>query len=333
VRKEPNAGGVAGGVSAPAPHRQVDASVWGALLTIYVVWGSTFAAIELAVRTIPPFLTMASRHLVAGTILLVWGLVRERERIGRRQVLAATVFGGALFLGSHGLLAWSQQRIPSGVAALLVASIPLWVAVLDRLVFGRRLSRRAVLGLAVGFGGVALLVDPWGGGPIDTVGALVAVVSAASWAAGSLYARGAPLPRGPIVSAGLASLAGGVLLLLASTLRGESSGLDPAAISGESIFGVVYLIVVGSLVGLTAYVWLLKVAPISLVATYAYVNPVVAVLIGWAILDERFTLSMLLAGALIVAAVALIVSAPVPAREHGRGLLRRAGAAEIRATR
>jgi drug/metabolite transporter (DMT)-like permease len=331
--KAQNAGGVAGGVSAPAPHRHVDASVWGALFTIYVVWGSTFAAIELAVRTIPPFLTMASRHLVAGTILLVWGLLREREAVGRRQIGAAVVFGGALFVGGHGLLAWSQQRIPSGVAALLIASIPLWVAVLDRLVFGKRLSGRAVLGLALGFAGVALLVDPWGGGPIDTVGALVAVLSAACWAAGSLYARGAPLPKGPILSAGLASLAGGVLLLVGSALRGELSGLDPSAISGESIFGVVYLIVVGSLVGLTAYVWLLKVAPISLVATYAYVNPVVAVLIGWALLDESFTLTMLLAGALIVTAVVTIVRAPAPVREHGRGILRRTGAAEAGATR
>lgn len=320
-------------MSAPAEHRNVDASVWGALFTIYIVWGSTFAAIELAVRTIPPFLTMSARHLIAGSILLVWGLVRERERIGRQQILAATIFGGALFLGSHGLLAWAQQKIPSGVAALLVASIPLWVAVFDRLAFGKRLSRRAVLGLAVGFGGVALLVDPWGGGPVDTVAALGAVISAACWAAGSLYARGAPLPKGPIVSAGVASLAGGILLLVASTLRGELSGLDTAAISGESLFGVGYLIVVGSLVGLTAYVWLLKVAPISLVATYAYVNPVVAVLIGWAILDESFTATMILAGALIVTAVAMIVSAPAPEREHGRGLLRRAPAAEVRATR
>jgi drug/metabolite transporter (DMT)-like permease len=320
-------------VSQSPTGRSTDASVWGALFTIYIVWGSTFAAIELAVRTIPPFLTMASRHLVAGSILLVWGLTRERERIGRQQILAAAIFGGALFVGGHGLLAWSQQRIPSGVAALLIASIPLWVAVLDRLVFGRRLSRRAVLGLVVGFGGVALLVDPWGGGPIDTLGALVAVVSAACWAAGSLYARGAPLPRGPILSAAIASLAGGTLLLLASGLRGELSGVDSAAISGESLFGVGYLIVVGSLVGLTAYVWLLKVAPISLVATYAYVNPVVAVLIGWAILDESFTATIILAGALIVAAVAMIVSAPEPEREHGRGLLRRAPAAEVRVTR
>jgi drug/metabolite transporter (DMT)-like permease len=320
-------------VSADPAGRPADARTWGALLTIYVVWGSTFAAIDLAVRTIPPFLTMATRHLVAGALLLAWALWREREPIGRRQIVAATIFGGALFLGSHGLLAWAQQELPSGVAALIVASIPLWVAVLDRLVFGKRLSARAVAGLALGFVGVGLLVDPWGGS-VDTVAGLVALVSAALWAAGSLYSRGAPLPKGPILSAGLASLAGGILLIVASAARGELSGFDVSTVSGESAFGVLYLIVMGSLVGLTAYVWLLKVAPISLVATYAYVNPIVAVLIGWAILDEDFTALMLAAGVLIVVAVAMIVSAPAPAREHGRGLRRREpGAAGVRGAR
>jgi drug/metabolite transporter (DMT)-like permease/uncharacterized protein YjbJ (UPF0337 family) len=302
--------------------------VWAALATIYVVWGSTFAAIDLAVRTVPPFLTMSARHLVAGGLLLAWGLARSpEERIGPRQIGAAFVFGGALFLGSHGGLAWAIQRIPSGVAALVVASIPLWVAVLDRVVLGRRLSRRALVGLAIGFGGVALLADPRGGA-VDTLGVIVALASAASWAAGSLYSRTAPLPRAPVVSAGLASLAGGLLLLVAAAARGELGAVDPAAVSGESLFGVAYLVVVGSLVGLTAYVWLLRAAPISLVATYAYVNPVIAVFIGWALLGEAFTSRVLVAGAAIVAAVALIVSAPAPVREWGRGLRRRAAAAE-----
>ncbi len=303
--------------------------VYAALGTIYVVWGSTFLAIEYAVRTLPPFLTMSARHLVAGSLLFAWAYLRRpREPIGRAQILATTIFGGALFLGSHGGLAWSQTRIPSGVAALIVASIPLWIAALDRLAFGKRLSSRAVLGLLLGFAGIAALVDPFGGGPIDPVGGLVALLSAGSWAAGSLYARGARLPADPLASAGLASLAGGTLLLVASAAGGELSGLDPAAVAGESIAGVGYLIVMGSLVGLTAYVWLLRAAPISLVATYAYVNPVVAVLLGWAIVGEEVTPRVLLAGAAIVAAVALIVSAPAARRADGRGLLRRGVAAE-----
>jgi drug/metabolite transporter (DMT)-like permease len=303
--------------------------IWGALAVVYVVWGSTFAAIELAVRTIPPFMVMSARHLFAGSVLLAWGLARgPRERIGKPQLLAALIFGAALFLFSHGSLAWAQQRIPSGVAALLVASIALWVAVLDRAFFGKRLSKQAILGLALGFGGVALLVDPTGGGAIDTVGALAALFGAACWAAGSLYARGAPLPQAPLISAGLASLAGGALLAIVALVSGEVSGFDPSQVSGESLFGEVYLVVMGSFVGLTAYVWLLKAAPISLVATYAYVNPVVAVLIGWAFLDERFSPSIILAGGAIVAAVAMMVSASAPQREYGRGLLRGLGPVE-----
>ena len=299
-------------------------SVWLALATIYVAWGSTFMAITLAVHTIPPFLTMSARHLVAGAILLAWAYARgERERIGRHQIAAAAVFGGALFVGGHGLLAWSQQRIPSGVAALVAASIPLWVALFDRAVFGRRLSSRAVAGLVLGFGGVALLIAPTGSGGIDRLAALVAVLSAASWAAGSLYSRGARPPSSPVASAGVASLAGAVLLAVVAAARGEFTALDAGAVSGESLFGVGYLVVVGSLIGLSSYVWLLRVAPISLVATYAYVNPVVAVLLGWAILGETFDARILAAGTIIVAAVALIVSAPAPEREQARGLLRR----------
>ena len=298
--------------------------VWFALATIYVVWGSTFIGIALAVRTIPPLLAMSARHLAAGTLLLAWAYARgTRERIGRRQVGAALVFGSALFLGSHGGLAWAQQRIPAGVAALLVGSIPLWVAVLDRVALGQRLSRRAVVGLVIGFGGLGVLVDPFGAGPIDRIGALAALLAAASWAAGSLYSRGAPLPKAPIVSAGLASVLGGALLLVVGVARGELATLDVAAVSGESLAGVGYLIVAGSLIGLSAYVWLLRVAPISLVATYAYVNPVIAVLLGWALLDESITLRVVLAGGAIVLAVALIVSAPKPAQAFGRGLLRR----------
>ncbi len=303
--------------------------VWAALATIYVVWGSTFLAISLAVRTIPPFLAMSLRHLVAGAFLLAWGLARGgREPIGRRELLAAAIFGGALFVGGHGMLAWAQQRIPSGVAALLIGSIPLWVAVLDRVAFGRRLSSRAVAGLVVGFAGLGLLVDPFGGGPVDTLGAVVALGAAASWAAGSLYSRGAPLPQAPIVSAGLASIAGGILLGVAGAAGGEVGRLDLASVSAESLAGVGYLVVVGSLIGLSAYVWLLRVAPISLVATYAYVNPVIAVALGAAFLGETLSPRVFLAGGAIVLAVAMIVSAPAPARAHGRALIRRPATAE-----
>ena len=301
-----------------------DARVWLALITVYIVWGSTFIALAIAVRDLPPLLSMAMRHLVAGAALLAFALPRGdaegRDRIGRAQILSAFVFGGFLFLLGHGGLAWAQQTVPAGVAALLVGSIPIWMAVLDRVAFGRRLSGSAYAGFALGFVGLAFLVDPFGEGSVDRLGAVVIILSALAWAAGSLYSRGAPLPKRPLVSAGLASLAGGVLLFAGSLVTGE---LGRATFTAEALLAIGYLVVVGSLVGFTSYVWLLRVAPTSLVATYAYVNPVVAVFLGWLLLDEEITLQMATAGAAVVVAVALIVRASGNAVEPGRGLLRR----------
>jgi drug/metabolite transporter (DMT)-like permease len=297
--------------------------VWLALVTVYVVWGSTFIALAIAVRDLPPLLAMASRHLVAGTVLLAVALPRgdrESDRIGLPQVKAAFVFGGLLFLASHGGLAWAQQTVPAGVAALLVGSIPLWMALLDRVVFGRRLHASAYAGFALGFVGLAVLVDPFGEGSVDRLGALVLVASAFCWAAGSLYSRGAPLPSRPLVSAGLAAVCGGLLLLVGSLVSGE---LDDVRVTWDASLAVAYLVVVGSLIGFTAYVWLLRAAPTSLVATYAYVNPVVAVFLGWLLLDEDVTLQMVAAGVAIVVSVALIVRKSASDVERGRGLLRR----------
>jgi drug/metabolite transporter (DMT)-like permease len=296
--------------------------VWLALATIYVVWGSTFMAITIAVRDVPPLVAMGTRHVAAGVLLLAWALPRgdrAADRIGWRQLRAAFVFGGALFLCGHGGLAWAQQRIPSGAAALLIGSIPLWMALLDRVMFGKRLHLSANVGLVAGFVGLAVLVDPFGAGSIDRVGALVAVFSAFAWAAGSLYSRGAPLPRRPLVSAGLAALCGGTLLFLAAALRGE---LHNVTWTWDAFGAVAYLIVVGTLIGFSAYVWLLRNAPTSLVATYAYVNPVIAVALGAAFLGENITVQMVAAGALIVASVALIVRASGAALEPGRSLRR-----------
>lgn len=281
--------------------------VWIALATVYVVWGSTFVGLAVVVRDLPPFLAMAARHLVAGAILLALALPRaERgiDPIGGVQVVSAFVFGGLLFVGGHGALAWAQQTVPAGAAALLVGSIPLWMALLDRIVLGQRLSRASVAGLVLGFLGLAALLDPFGASSIDRIGALVILASALSWAAGSLYSRGARLPRRPLVAAGLGSLAGGVLLLVVAAVRSE---LGDARWTGEALLALGYLVVAGSLVGLTAYVWLLRAAPTSLVATYAYVNPVVAVALGFLLLGEPLTLQMVVAGIAVVASVAVIV--------------------------
>jgi drug/metabolite transporter (DMT)-like permease len=301
---------------------RVGTRVWLALATIYVVWGSTFLAVTIVVRDLPPFLSMGIRHLAAGTILLAWALprgYRARDPIGRRQIAAGFVLGGALFLAGHGGLAWAQQTVPSGVAALLIGSVPLWMAVLDRVTFGKRLHRSANLGLVIGFVGLAFLVDPFGAGSVDRLGAVVALLSAFAWAAGSLYARGAPLPGRPLVSAGLAALCGGILLVIVAGASGE---FGDARFAWEAVLAVAYLVVFGTLIGFTAYVWLLRVAPTSLVSTYAYVNPIVAVVLGWALLGEGITVQMALAAAAIVFSVALILRSSGAALERGRGLRR-----------
>jgi drug/metabolite transporter (DMT)-like permease len=297
--------------------------IWLALAIVYLAWGSTFIALAIVVRDLPPFLAMSARHLVAGGLLLAYALPRgdrAADPIGRRQVAAAFVFGGLLFLLGHGSLAWAQQTVPAGVAALLVGSIPIWLALLDRVAFGRRLHASAYVGFLLGFLGLGFLVDPFGGGAVDRTGALVILGGALAWAAGSLYSRGAPLPRRPIVAAGLGSVCGGVLCAVVAVASGE---LGEANVTADAVLGLVYLIVVGSFAGFTAYVWLLRVAPISLVSTYAYVNPVVAVVLAWALLGEEITPRMLASGAAIVVSVALIVRASGRTMESGRGVLRR----------
>ena len=281
--------------------------IWAALATIYVVWGSTFLAIAVAVRDLPPFLSMALRHLVAGALLFAWVWYRRggHLHLGRKEWGAAFIFGGALFLVGHGGLAWAQQDVPSGVAALLVGTIPLWFAILARVAFGERLGRRALVGLVLGFAGLALLVDPSGEEGAKPIGVLVIAFSAFAWAAGSLWSRRLPLPQDTLLAAAMGMLAGGALLAVVSGLGGE---LDDARFTADALGAIGYMVVVGSLIGFSAYVWLLKVAPASTVSTYAYVNPVIAVILGWAFNDEVITGRTLLAGAAIVVGVALMVS-------------------------
>lgn len=281
--------------------------IWAALATIYVVWGSTFLAIAVVVRDLPPFLAMALRHLVAGALLYAWVWWRRggELRLGRREWAAAFIFGGALFLAGHGLLAWAQQDVPSGIAALLVGTIPLWFAILARIFLGETLGRRALLGLVLGFAGLALLVDPSGTEGAEPIGALAVGVGAFAWAAGSLWSTRSSLPKDTLLAAAMGMLAGGVLLLIVSALGGE---FNDARFTPEALGATAYMVVIGSLVGFSAYVWLLKVAPASTVSTYAFVNPVIAVTLGWAFNDETITGRTLVAGAAIVVGVALMVS-------------------------
>lgn len=297
-------------------------SVWAALVTIWIVWGSTYLAIRVAVRTIPPLMMGAVRFLIAGGILYLVS-IRRGDRVEDRPTAmhwrSAFIIGTALLLGGNGLVSFAEQRVPSGIAALLIATVPLWLAIGDRVRYGSRLSWQTVVGLAIGFGGVILLVSQSGAGKVDSLGAAALVAASVFWAAGSLYSRRAPLPRRPLVGTGMEMLAGGVVLAVVSLATGELSRLDLSGVSGESILGLAYLIVFGSWVGFTAYVWLLRNTRTSLVGTYAYVNPVVAVLLGWALLGEAVTGRTLLAGAVIVVGVALIVTSRSPTRSDEAG--------------
>jgi drug/metabolite transporter (DMT)-like permease len=290
----------------PSPAR-----VWAALGVVYVVWGSTYLFILLAERTLPVFVMSSLRFLVAGVLLYVWAIRRgdrEGDRPGWRQWVAASLVGGALFLIGNAGVAWAEKRVDTGIASLIIAAVPLWMALFDRAACGQRLTRTAVIGLALGFGGVALLAWPTGPSHIDVAGGLVLLVSGAGWAAGSLYSRRAPLPRRQFVSAGMQMIAGGVMLAILAAATGEVSQIHRP--STESILALVYLIVIGSWLAFTAYAWLLRTTRTSLVSTYAYVNPVVAVFLGWAVENESISARTLVAGLVVLAAVALIVTPP-----------------------
>ncbi len=290
-----------------------------ALGIVYLVWGSTYLAIRLAIDSLPPLLMASSRFLIAGGLLYAWSIRRgdwKGDPPRRRQWAAALVIGGALLLGGNGGVVLAERTVPTGIVALIVATVPLWMALIDRLAFGRSLRPPAVLGLIVGFGGVAFLLGSPSGGRIDLVGALFALGSPICWAAGSVYTRRATLPVRPLVATAMQMLCGGVLLAVAALWTGELTHLHVSRISGPSLLALAYLVGFGSLIAFSAYVWLLRAAPLSLVSTYAYVNPVVAVVLGWAFLTEPITVRTVLAGAIIVAAVALIVSAPALLRRQ-----------------
>ena len=289
--------------------RRSPAAVAFALATIYLVWGSTYLAIRVTDRTMPPLLMSSVRFLIAGAALYAFAS-RGRARPTFREWRAAAIVGAALLLIGNGGVAWAETRLESGLAALIVAIIPLWVALMDRAFFGRRLSATAIAGLVVGFAGVALLVRPGGGG--DVLAMLALVGTTAAWAGGSLYARGAALPESPLLSASMQMLAASLFLGIAGLATGETSGIHADSFSTKPVIAFVYLVLVGSLIAFSAYAWLLKNVRISIVSTYAFVNPVVAVALGTVFLNEAIGWSTLAAGAAIVVAVVLIVTARTP---------------------
>src|SRR5438067_9694881 len=292
------------------------ARIWLALGTVYLLWGSTYLGIKFAIDTIPPLLMGSLRFLVAGGVLYALaarsgsgGRERDRDRLGASQWGAALLIGAALLLGGNGGVILAEQYAPTGVVALLVATAPLWMAIIDRVAFGRRLPPFVIVGLVVGFGGVAFLIGSPGSGHVRLIGAALALAAPICWASGSVFTRHVKLPLRPLMAAALEMLWAGVLFGIASLVTGEFGRLRIQNISTTSLVALLYLIVFGSLVGFSAYVWLLRSAPLSLVSTYAYVNPVVAVVLGAIFVGEILTPRILVAGTIILAAVALIVVA------------------------
>ncbi len=285
--------------------------LWIALGTVYVVWGSTYLAIRVAVETMPPLLFAGVRFLVAASIVGLILMARGGAGIFRvegRRLATAAVVGVLLLVGGNGGVVLGEKTVASGIAALLVAIVPLWVVVL-RASTGDRPTRRTVFGVLVGFAGLAILVLPGRNGETTTAGGIALIIGATlAWSSGSIIAGRARMPANPFVATFYEMLAGGLVLVLAGLVAGETSDLELGAISGRSWLALIYLILMGSVAAFSAYVWLLHHAPISLVATYAYVNPVIAVLLGALILSEPITAAILAGGAVIVFGVMLVVS-------------------------
>jgi drug/metabolite transporter (DMT)-like permease len=293
------------------PEREAPAGrVVLAFAAIYVLWGSTYLGIKYAVETIPPFLMAGTRHLTAGLALYAWNRARGEPRPRARDWGVAAIIGALMLFGGNGLVSWAERRVPSGLAALIVASVPIWMTVLEALQ-KRRAPRAAVIaGLVVGLLALGFLVVPGrlsGGGHVDPLGAAALLTASLSWAAGSLYSRRAKLPVSTFLAIAMEMIAGGAVLWAVGLGVGEAGGLRLAAVSTKSLVALAYLVVFGSLAGFSAYMWLLKVTTPARVSTYAYVNPVVAVLLGWAVAGEAVTLRVGLAAAGIVGAVAIII--------------------------
>jgi drug/metabolite transporter (DMT)-like permease len=289
------------------------AQITAAFASIYVIWGSTYLAIRYADQTIPPFLMAGIRFLVSGGLLYAWARYRGAASPTRTHWRNAVIAGGFLLLGGNGAVVWAEQFVPSGLTALLVSILPFWLVIIEWVRPPHRRPHGAVVvGLILGFIGIVVLVGPadlGGHGDVKPIGALVLIVGSLSWAIGSFHSRDAELPESGLLTTGMEMLGGGVVLLIVAALTGELSQFDAHRVSTSSAAGLLYLITFGSLLGFTSYIWLLdKVSPARL-GTYAYVNPVVAVILGWAIAGERLSIRTGVAAAIVICAVALITTA------------------------
>jgi drug/metabolite transporter (DMT)-like permease len=294
----------------PSPSRW---KTLAAFAIIYFVWGSTFLAIRICVHEIPPLLCAALRFFIAGLILYVWMLFRREPSPTRRQWLSASTIALLIFVGDYGLLFWAERRVPSGIAAVMLATIPAFMALSEIILLRtQRLTLRLALALLIGLAGVAVLVSRGlhlGSAPIDNLGAIALIFCAIFWSIGSILTRKLPLPSSKVMSSGAQMLAGGILLILAAAAFGEFPRFHPRAVSAAAWLSLVYLIIAGSIMGFTAYLWLIHRQSPTKVGTYAYVNPVVAVLIGYFFAAEPLGLRTILGTLLILISVLAITTA------------------------
>jgi drug/metabolite transporter (DMT)-like permease len=294
-------------------ERPSRAQIIAAFASIYIIWGSTYLAIRYAVETIPPFIMGGTRFLVSGALLYAWARYRGAAKPTKLHWRNAILAGAFLLLGGNGAVVWAEQFVPSGLTALLVSILPFWLVIIEWVRPPRRRPVGAVLvGLVLGLIGIIVLVGPGnigGQGDIRPLGALVLIFGSLSWAIGSFWSRDAELPNSGLLTTGMEMLGGGALLIIVGVLSGELAHFDVHHVSRASAVGLVYLITFGSLLGFTSYIWLLdKVSPAHL-GTYAYVNPIVAVLLGWAIAGEVLSIRTAVAAAIVICAVALITTA------------------------
>lgn len=280
-----------------------------ALLSVYIFWGGTYLGMKVAIETMPPFWMAGTRFLIAGGVLYVLARMQGEGRPSAREWRGAGIVGALLLLGGNGMVAWAEQRVPSAIASMLVATVPLWI-----IAFNWAGSRKApgigtIAGVILGFTGIVILVSHTGGESdksLDAIGLITLVIASICWSAGSMYSRRARLPKSPMMSTAVQMLVGGALLLIASYFTGDWSKLHLSDISLRSYLALGYLIFFGSICGYTAYIWLLKNADPTWVSTYAFVNPIVALFLGWCLADEQLTVNSLAASVIIIAAVIVI---------------------------
>jgi len=279
-----------------------------AFLAVYLCWGMTYLAMRIAVRDIPPHLMSGARFLVAGLVLYLWTRRRGDAKPTAIQWRSAAMVGAFLLLGGNATVAWAEQQVPSGLAAVLIAVAPIWMVAFEWARGGPRPGKRVIAGLILGLAGVALLVSPKGDSTtqVNLIGAAMLVLASASWGWGSVVSKSAPLPKSPFLATSMEMIGGGVLLLLTALAVGQVAHFRPTEVSANAVLAWLFLVVFGSLVGFTAYIWLLGVTSIAKAGTYAYVNPIVAVFLGWAILDEPVTGRTLIAALVILVGVALV---------------------------